>query len=123
MNDPYIAIKNKKKWNSVHLIIFGILIFLLFIYPFFGSDWRFSLSNFFNMLPGPVAEKIGTVIMTFGVFVFIWGIFTLLCSNKVKGVGIMIYGFLLILLAGYFMGFELIQFIAGNDPSIHRGYQ
>lgn len=123
MNDTYIEIKKKKKWNAVHLIFFGILFFLLVIYPFFGSNWRFSLSNLFNLILGPIAEKIGMILMTFGVFVFVWGIFTLLCSNKVKGVGIMIEGFMLILLAGYFMGFEFIQFFAGNDPSIHRGYQ
>ena len=64
---------------------------------------------------------IGTVLITLGALMFIWGLFTLFCGKSGSGVKVMILGFIMVFLGGYFVNPALLG-VGSSGKEIPKGY-
>ena len=118
---------SRKKYYSttsmVEYVFMGIVLFLLVLYPLFGASWRAHMSFSLGFIVNPIFVFVGNMFLIFGGILIVWGLLTIFCGRSLKGVKIMVEGVLILILAGMFLDFSFIHFLAGNDPTLSRGYQ
>ena len=113
-NDTYVVIKDKKKSNNLALfILFGIIAFIAIYFPLFGGNLRFATGNAISF----VFNEIGTICLTFGTLMMVWGFCLVVSTKSTRYVGMMVVGFILVYLGGF-----LIAPGTFGSPDVPQGY-
>ena len=114
----YIVIEEEKsKTKLVYWVFFGILVFLGIYFPFFAPNLRFQAGATFSK----IFNTAGTIMITLGVLLMVWGFFTLFCGKTGSGVKTMLLGFVLLYLGGYLIAPEIIT-AGGSGEPVPKGY-
>ena len=116
-NTIIIKKEDNKKFNVVFWVFFGIIGFLAIYFPFFGPNLRFQT----GMMLSKVFTTVGTVLVTLGALMFIWGLLSLFCGRTSSGVKVMLLGFVMMFLGGYFINPALIG-AGGTGREVPKGY-
>jgi len=116
-HDDVIIIRNKKRGNSILLIFFGIIGFLLIYFPLFGGTLRFTIGSFFS----GIFKIAGTICTTLGILLLAWGFLTLICTRSFKAISIMLFGFFLLMLGSFFLEPGTFGIIS-NGKAVPKGY-
>jgi len=116
--DDYMMMGSKQRHdNLIFWVFFGILAFIAVYVPFFGPNLRYQTGT----MLAKIFTTAGTILVSLGVLMFVWGLFTLFCGSRTGGVKIMILGFLLAFIGGYLLNPALIG-ASGTGKDIPRGY-
>jgi len=107
----------EKKNNSVLWVFAAIIGFIAIYYPLFGSNLRYTTGNLFSN----IFHTIGTVCLTLGVLIFIWGFLFLICTRSMKAMSLMLFGFILILIASFWLEPGTMGIMTNGEP-VPRGY-
>ena len=75
--------KRRRKSSKVLWILLGFVVFILFVFPYFGSNFRYLISS--SMTP---LESIGQYSLIFGIVILLGGI--IIKRSKLIKVGIML---------------------------------
>ncbi len=114
----YIIVEEEKgKTKLVFWVFFGILVFLGIYLPFFAPNLRYQTGAIFLK----IFSTAGTIMVTLGVLLMIWGLFSLFCGRRGSGVKIMLLGFVLIYLGGYLVAPQVLG-AGGSGEQIPKGY-
>lgn len=116
-NTVIVLNKSDKKSKVVFWVFFGIIAFLAIWFPFFGPDLRFKTSATLSK----AFTSVGTILVTFGVIMFMWGMLSLFCGRTSAGVKVMVLGAVLIFLGGYFITPSLVG-AGSTGKRVPRGY-
>jgi len=115
--DLIIIEKSSKKSKAIFWMFFGIIGFIAIYFPFFGPNLRYKtgsyISNTFNTL--------GTILVTIGALMMIWGLFTLFCGRAGGGVKMMLLGFVILFIGGWFLAPSLIG-STSTGREVPQGY-
>jgi predicted membrane channel-forming protein YqfA (hemolysin III family) len=93
-----IIIGTRKKTNPIFWIFFALIGFITIFYPFFGSNLRFTVGNFFS----GIFRAVGIICYTLGGIIFVWSLFTMICTRSLKAIKPMIIGLILLMIANFF---------------------
>ena len=118
-NRDYIVIEENKKGKAhmTYWVFFGILVFIGIYLPFFAPNLRYQTGAIFIK----IFSTAGTIMITLGVMLMIWGLFSLFCGRGGSGVKTMLLGFVLIYLGSYFIAPQVIG-AGGSGEQIPKGY-
>ncbi len=116
-SDVIIIKKENKKSSVIFWIFFGIIGFLAIYFPLFGSNLRFQT----GALLSKAFTTVGTILVTFGALMFVWGLFTLFCGKSGSGVKVMILGFVMVFLGSYFINPALLG-VGSTGKEVPKGY-
>ncbi len=97
---------------------FGIIGFCAIYFPFFAPNLRYTTSAYLKGIFTPI----GTISITLGSLMVVWGLFSLFCSHrKSAGIKLMIMGVLLIWVGMYFTSFVVdFSFPVGSSGDSER---
>ncbi len=104
--------KNHSKY--FYVIFFGIILFVLLYFPFFGSSMRYEYGRAFSL----IFSSIGTILVYFGTIFLLIGILSFFNMNPGKGFKFLILGVIMLSFAAYF----LIPGSVGTDQPVPKGY-
>ena len=101
--------KRRRRSSKVLWILIGFVVFLLFIFPYFGNNFRYLISSSLSPL-----QSIGQYSLIFGVVILLGGI--IIKRSKLIMVGIML------LVIGLVLGDPagIISLFTGGSPN--QGY-
>lgn len=108
--EDYIIIKEKKKSsNWMYLVLFGIILFLMVYFPFFGSNLRYKFGVYFSL----IFNTIGTLLIFLGIIAILYGVLSFIYRSPLRGFVYLMLGVILLTFAGYFLNPTSI----GTGPS------
>jgi len=104
-----IVMGRRRRSSKVLWILIGFVVFVLFVFPYFGSNFRYLISSSLTPL-----QSIGQYSLIFGIVILLGGI--IIKRSKVIMVGIML------LVIGLVLGdpVKIISLFTGG--SANRGY-
>ena len=115
---------NRSRQKAVLWIMFGTMIFITVIFPFFLSNLRYQASLIFSALFLNFFYTIGRLCLFFGILLLVFGFFSLICKRSNRGLSLMITALFFIIVGSFFTGMDFLTFIVGsNVPSISNGYE
>ncbi len=117
MTDYIIIDEENNKTKLVFWVFFGILVFLGIYLPFFAPNLRYQTGAIFIK----IFSTAGTIMVTLGVMLMIWGLFSLFCGRRGSGVKTMLLGFVLIYLGGYLVAPQVMG-AGSSGEQIPKGY-
>ena len=113
--DDIIVFEERKKHSKyVYVIFFGIIMFVVLYFPFFGSNMRYEYGRSFSL----IFSSIGTILIYMGTIFLLIGILSFFNMNPGKGFKFLILGVILLSFAAYF----LIPGSVGTDQAVPKGY-
>ncbi len=96
----YIIYQDDKNYSKLVLYIFiGIGLFVLVIFPLYGSSWRYEIGKIFSM----IFNMIGVLLVFSGVICCLCGIFNFFNHRPIKALGLFFMGFILLTFGGFFL--------------------
>ena len=116
-SDSIIIKEENKKSSMIFWVFFGIIGFLAIYFPIFGSNLRFQTGAMLSK----VFTTAGTILVTLGALMFVWGLFMLFCGKSGSGVKVMILGFVMMFLGGYFINPAFIG-VGSTGKEVPKGY-
>ena len=115
--DGFGGFRNKKRGSSILWVFFGVIGFIAIYFPLFGSNLRFTVGTFFSQ----AFRTLGTICLTLGVLIMVWGFLTLICTRSMKAISFMLLGFFLMLLGSFFLEPGNLGIIS-NGEKVPKGY-
>ena len=104
--------KNHSKY--FYVIFFGIIMFVILYFPFFGSSMRYEFGSFFSL----IFSSIGKILVYMGTIFLLLGILSFFNMNPGKAFRFLILGVILLSFAAWF----LIPGNVGTDQPVPKGY-
>jgi len=104
-----VVMGRRRKSSKVLWILLGFVVFILFVFPYFGSNFRYLISSSLSPL-----QSIGQYSLIFGIVILLGGI--IIKRSKLIKVGIML------LVIGLVLGdpVKIITLFTGGSPN--QGY-
>ncbi len=104
-----VVMGRRRKSSKVLWILLGFVVFVLFVFPYFGSNFRYLISSSLTPL-----QSIGQYSLIFGIVILLGGI--IIKRSKLIMVGIML------LVIGFFLGDPVRIISLFTDDSPNKGY-
>ena len=104
-----VVMGRRRKSSKVLWILLGFVVFILFVFPYFGSNFRYLISSTLTPL-----QSIGQYSLIFGIVILLGGI--IIKRSKLIMVGIML------IVIGLVLGdpVKIISLFTGGSPN--QGY-
>ena len=113
--DDIIVYEDSKNHSKYfYVIFFGIIMFVVLYFPFFGSSMRYEYGRAFSL----IFSSIGKILIFLGTIFLLLGILSFFNMNPVKAFRFLIMGVILLSFAAWF----LIPGSVGTDQPVPKGY-
>jgi hypothetical protein len=115
----YRNYNQKNRGSKVIWIFFGIALFSLVLFPFFGQNWTYKIGSYVSQ----IFFTVGTVLIIGGPICMMFGILCLLSKDFKNAFKCMMIGMLCLFIATwlYFPG-ALSMFTSLGEAPLNKGY-
>ena len=103
--------------KAVFWIFFGIVGFIAIYMPFYGTNLRYQVGGAFSN----TFNTIGVILFTLGTLMMLWGLLILFCGKNLSGIKLMLLGFLICYIGGFFLAPATLG-SSSSGKDIPQGY-